>query len=98
MKTTVLRADKPSRNELHPTMKPILLLAPLISNSSKPGQIVGDAFLGSGSTMVAAHQLNRKCYGMELDPAYCQVVLDRMQQLDPEIKIFKNGEPYQRIQ
>jgi DNA modification methylase len=48
--------------------------------------------------MVAAHQLNRKCYGMELDPAYCQVVLDRMQQLDPEIKIFKNGEPYQRIQ
>lgn len=96
MKTTVLRADKPTRNELHPTMKPILLLAPLISNSSRPGEIVADAFLGSGSTMVAAHQVNRKCYGMELDPGYCQVILDRMTKLEPGIQILKNGEPYHR--
>ena len=90
--TTILRADKPLKNDLHPTMKPILLLAPLIQNSSKNDEIVADGFLGSGSTMVAAHQLNRKCYGMELDPKYCQVIVDRMKKLDPDIVIKKNGE------
>ena len=93
-KTTVLRADKPLRNDVHPTMKPILLLAPLIQNSSRLGEIVGDGFLGSGSTMVAAHQLNRKCYGMELDPKYCQVIVDRMIKLDPSLEVKRNGEPY----
>jgi site-specific DNA-methyltransferase (adenine-specific) len=87
--TTVLREDKPFRSDLHPTMKPILLLAPLISNSSKKTEVVLDIFLGSGSTMVAAHQLNRKCYGMELDPKYCQVIIDRMRNLDPDIQIKK---------
>lgn len=91
VKTTVLRADKPVRNDLHPTMKPILLLSPLIENSSKVGQIVADAFLGSGSTMVASHQLKRKCYGMELDPKYCQVIVDRMRKLDASLVIKKNG-------
>lgn len=94
VKTTVLRADKPLRNDLHPTIKPILLLAPLIQNSSKNDEIVADGFLGSGSTMVAAHQLNRKCYGMELDPKYCQVIIDRMQKLDPTLKILRNGKEY----
>jgi len=94
VKTTVLRADKPLRNDLHPTMKPILLLAPLIQNSSRIGEIVADGFLGSGSTMVAAHQLNRKCYGMELDPKYCQVIIDRMLKLDPTLKVKRNGQPY----
>ena len=93
-KTTVLRADKPLKNGVHPTMKPILLLAPLIQNSSRLGEIVGDGFLGSGSTMVAAHQLNRKCYGMELDPKYCQVIIDRMLKLDPSLEVKRNGEPY----
>jgi DNA modification methylase len=93
-KTTILYCDKPYRNAEHPTMKPILLIAPLIENSSKKGWIVLDSFLGSGSTMVAAHQLNRKCYGMELDPKYCQVIVDRMRKLDPTIEIKKNGIPY----
>ena len=53
-----------------------------------------DLFLGSGTTMVAAHQLNRKCYGMELDPKYCQVIVDRMLKLDPALIIKKNGEIY----
>jgi DNA modification methylase len=92
--TTVLRADKPSKSIEHPTMKPILLIAPLIQNSSKQGWIVSDGFLGSGSTMVAAHQLNRKCYGMELDPKYCQVIVDRMLKLDPTLTITRNGQPY----
>ena len=55
------------------------------------GKLIFDGFLGSGSTMVASHQLKRKCYGMELDPKYCQVIIDRMKKLDPSIKIKKNG-------
>lgn len=61
---------------------------------TKQGDIILDQFLGTGTTMVAAHQLNRKCYGMELDPKYCQVIVDRMRKLDPNIKILKNGKPY----
>jgi DNA modification methylase len=72
-------------------MKPIKLLAPLIENSSRVGQLVADGFLGSGSTMVASHQLKRKCYGIELDPKYCQVIVDRMKKLDPTLVIKKNG-------
>jgi len=90
-KTTIINCDKPFRNAEHPTMKPILLLAPLIQNSSKEKEIVGDGFLGSGSTMVASHQLKRKCYGMELDPKYCQVIVDRMKKLDPTLEVKRNG-------
>jgi DNA modification methylase len=79
------------KNELHPTMKPIPLCEKAISDASKTDDKVLDLFLGSGSTMVAAHQLKRKCYGMELDPKYCQVIIDRMKKLDPTIKIKKNG-------
>lgn len=92
-KTTIIHHHKPLKNAEHPTMKPILLLAPLIENSSKIGWTVADPFCGSGSTMVAAHQLKRKCYGMEIDPKYCQVIIDRMRALDPEIKVLKNGQP-----
>ena len=58
------------------------------------GDIILDQFLGTGTTMVAAHQMKRNCYGMELDPKYCQVIIDRMIKLDPTIKITKNGKPY----
>ena len=92
--TTVLNFDRPTRNAEHPTMKPIPLIAYQLGNSSKQGDIVADGFLGSGTTMVAAHQLNRKCYGMELDPKYCQVIVDRMLKLDPSLEIKKNGQPY----
>ena len=91
-KTSIIHCDKPSKNDVHPTMKPIKLLAPLIENSSKIGELVADGFLGSGSTMVASHQLKRKCYGMELDPKYCQVIIDRMRKLDDTLVIKKNGE------
>jgi site-specific DNA-methyltransferase (adenine-specific) len=93
-KTTIIHCDKPSKNDVHPTMKPIKLLAPLIENSSKIGELVADGFLGSGSTMVASHQLKRKCYGMELDPKYCQVIVDRMLKLDPSLTIKRNGIKY----
>jgi|LakMenE18May11ns_1017448.scaffolds.fasta_scaffold9913321_4 site-specific DNA-methyltransferase (adenine-specific) len=82
------------KNELHPTMKPIPLCEKAISDASKAEDKVLDLFLGSGSTMVAAHQLKRKCYGMELDSKYCQVILERMIKLDPTLKVKKNGEDY----
>jgi DNA modification methylase len=80
------------KNDLHPTMKPIPLCEKAINNSSKQKDLVFDLFLGSGSTMVASHQLKRKCYGMELDPKYCQVIIDRMKKLDPSLVIKRNGE------
>jgi DNA modification methylase len=79
------------KNDLHPTMKPIPLCEKAITNSSKENNIVFDLFLGSGSTMVASNQLKRKCYGMELEPKYCQVIIDRMKKLDPSLTIKING-------
>lgn len=95
VRSTILRHDKPRKNDVHPTMKPIPLIAELIENSSKPGQLVADGFLGSGSTMVASHQLKRKCYGLELDPKYCKVIIERMHELDPTLEITRNGEKYE---
>jgi DNA modification methylase len=93
--TTVLNFDRPQRNAEHPTMKPIPLFAYLIGNSSKQGDIVADGFGGSGTTMVACHQMNRKAYLVEFDPKYCQVIVDRMRKLDPSLVIKKNGEVIQ---
>ena len=92
--TTVLEFDRPFRNAEHPTMKPIPLIAYQIQNSSKKGDLVCDAFLGSGTTMVASHETGRKCYGMELDPKYCQVIVDRMMKLDPSLSVKINGKDY----
>jgi len=76
---------------LHPTQKPILIPTRAINNSSKTNELVLDLFLGSGSTMVASHQLKRKCYGMELDPKYCDVIVKRMIKLDDALTIKRNG-------
>ena len=92
--STILEFDKPSRNAEHPTMKPVPLIAYQIGNSSKQGDIVADGFGGSGTTMVASHQMGRKCYMVEFDPKYCQVIVDRMRKLDPGIEIKRNGEIY----
>ena len=75
---------------VHPTQKPIRMLSEIITDHIK-GNLIFDGFLGSGSTMVAAHQLNRKCYGMEIDPKYCQVIVNRMRELDSNLVIKKNG-------
>ena len=74
---TVIYNDKPTFNDIHPTMKPIKLLAKLIVNSSKPGDIIYDGFAGSGSTMIAADKLKRVSRNMELDPRYVDSVVDR---------------------
>ena len=89
--TNVWDFARPKKSELHPTMKPIEVVENGLNHSSKIGDKVLDLFGGSGSTMVGCHQLKRKGYLMELDPKYCQVIVDRMKKLDPSLVIKKNG-------
>lgn len=79
--STILEFDRPKQSTLHPTMKPIDLIAKLIKNSSRENDIILDLFGGSGSTIIAAEQLNRCCYTMELDPKYCDVIVKRWETL-----------------
>jgi len=92
---TYARALANQEEKNHPTQKPIEIISWCFEyadrHSKSTIKLVLDAYLGSGSTMVAAHQLKRKCYGMELDPKYCQVIVDRMKKLDPSLVIKKNG-------
>jgi DNA modification methylase len=81
---------KKDTNYLHPTQKPIELASRALNNH-KQDKLIVDLFSGSGLTFLASHQLKRKCYGMELDPKYCQVIIDRMKKLDPSLVIKKNG-------
>lgn len=94
IKSSVIYHDKPQKNDTHPTMKPVTLMGSLIENSSKEGEIVADFFGGSGSTMVAGHQLGRTVYMSELSPRYTQVIVDRMRILDPSLRILLNGDEY----
>jgi len=87
--TDVIECDKPVKSDLHPTMKPIELLSKLINHSSDEGFIIYDGFLGSGSTLMACEQLNRICYGMEIDPHYCSVIIERFHKLRPETEIYR---------
>ena len=75
--TTVIYEDKPTSSNYHPTSKPLRLMARLIRNSSRRGAVILDIFAGSGSTMLAAEQLGRRSYNMELDPKYCDAILQR---------------------
>lgn len=84
--------DKPARNKQHPTMKPIDLIVRGVVNSSKPGDIVLDTFLGSGSTLIACEKTKRACYGIELDPAYIDVIVSRYCEHTGNYDIVRNGE------
>lgn len=79
--SSVIYEDKPKKCDLHPTMKPVALFGKLIKNSTKKGDIVLDLFGGSGTTMIACEQLGRKCYMMEHDPKYVDVIISRLEQL-----------------
>jgi hypothetical protein len=81
------------KTRVHPTQKPVGLFGDIFNDFQF--KICFDGFLGSGTTMVASHQLKRKCYGMELDPKYCQVIIDRMKKLDPTLVIKRNGKTEQ---
>lgn len=79
--TTVLEFDKPARNPDHPTTKPTALFAYLIGNSCKPGGLVLDPFAGSGTALAAAEQTGRSAALLELDPRYCDVIVQRFEAL-----------------
>lgn len=79
--TTILEFDRPNRNAEHPTMKPVGLFQYLIGNSTKPGDIVLDSFGGSGTTLIACEQTGRSARIIELDPCYCDVIIERWQNL-----------------
>lgn len=89
--TTVINEPKPNVDDLHPTMKPIKLIARLIKNSSKQDEIILDLFGGSGSTLIACEQLGRRCKMMEYDPIYADVIVDRWEQFTGEKAVLLNG-------
>lgn len=80
-RTTIWKYDKPRKCDLHPTMKPVELVANCLNDATKAGDIVLDVFGGSGTTMVACEQLGRRARLMELDPHYCDVILARWEKL-----------------
>jgi DNA modification methylase len=86
--TSIFEVDKPHVSDLHPTTKPVELVARMIANSSRAGEIIYDPFLGSGSTLVAAHQLGRVAYGVEISPEYVAVALERLSTLGLEPKLI----------
>ena len=90
--SSVLRENKPLKNDLHPTMKPVALVGKLMNNNSKEGDAVLDLFGGSGTTLIAAEQLNRRCFMMELDPHYCDVIIARWEKLTGnKAEMISNG-------
>ena len=92
--TTVWNFDKPQRNAIHPTMKPIALMAYPICNSSEPGAVVVDFFSGSGSTLMACQQTDRICHAMEIDPKYVTATVHRYRAMFPEqpVRLIRNDE------
>ncbi len=91
--TTVLEFPKPSKNEMHPTMKPVELVEYCLNNSADLSQIVLDPFGGSGTTMIASQKNNMKCYMAELDPAYCDVIVSRWEKYTGQKAKLQNARP-----
>jgi DNA modification methylase len=89
--TTVIEIDKPLKNDLHPTMKPVELVENYLRDGSPPGGSVLDLFGGSGTTMVAAQRTDRIAYLVEKDLSYCDVIVERMKALFPELPVKRNG-------
>ena len=89
--STVIHEDKPLKNDLHPTMKPVSLCCRLIRLSTTIGERVLDLFGGSGSTLIACEQLKRKCFMMEFDPIYCDVIIERWEKFTGRKAVKVNG-------
>jgi DNA modification methylase len=92
-RSTVLDIPRPKASRDHPTMKPVALWAELIGNSTTPGQVALDLFLGSGTTVLACERLGREAYGVEIDPRYVDVVVERWQQATGKKATREGGEP-----
>ena len=91
---TIIRENKPLKNDVHPTMKPLKLLARLMVNSSQKEWNILDLFGGSGSTMMTAEQLGRKSYLMEYDPRFADVIVKRFASVNKNITLLRNGKEY----
>lgn len=94
VESTIIHEDKPTVNDVHPTMKPLKLCGRLIKNSTRPGELVVDFFGGSGSTMMACEQIGRIARLMEYDPKYAQVIVERYIKLvksDKDVYIMRDG-------
>jgi DNA modification methylase len=90
--TTILNFARPTKSKEHPTMKPVDIIEYLIKNSSKQEDIILDTFLGSGSTLIACEKTNRSCYGLELDPKYCDVIIKRWEDFTGQTaKLLERG-------
>jgi DNA modification methylase len=90
--------DKPARNDLHPTMKPVALVERALRNSSTSRDIVLDPFGGSGSTLIACEKASRQARLIELDPSYCDVIVQRWQAWTGEQAVLaKNGRSYEEV-
>ena len=89
--STVWEHDKPAKNELHPTMKPLPLIERAISNATEPGQLVVDPFMGSGTAIIAAERTGRIAYGMDLDARYCDVIIARWEAATGESAVRLEG-------
>jgi DNA modification methylase len=97
-KNSVWDIDKPLKNDLHPTMKPVALVENCIKNSSSNNQIIADLFLGSGTTVIAAEKNNRLCYGMELSPSYVDVIISRWQDYTGKQAVLESsGQVFEKV-
>lgn len=85
------KTNQEDEEQIHGTQKPVECMFRPIRNHDGD---VYDPFIGSGTTMVACHQLKRKCYGIEINPQYCQIIIERMRKLDPTIMVKRNGSDY----
>lgn len=94
--TTTWMIDRPSRSNEHPTMKPVELCEKGITNSSPRSGLVYEPFCGSGSTLIACEKTNRKCYGIEIDPHYCSVIIERWQQFTGKKAILQKPKVIKR--
>lgn len=88
--TSVWQIDRPTKSKDHPTMKPVELFAEILNNSTKKDDIVLDTFCGSGTTFIACEELNRTCYGVEIEPKYCDVIIKRWENLTGQRSIKIN--------
>ena len=88
---SVWAIDKPHKSDLHPTMKPVELIERAINNSTRASELIIDFFLGSGSTLIACEKTGRICYGMEIDPHYCDVIVKRWEDFTGKKAVLAAG-------
>jgi len=88
---SVFEIARPQVSAEHPTMKPVELVVAMLANSSVAGDIVYDPFLGSGTTLIAAERLGRRCHGMEIEPRYCEVAIRRWEEFTGQKAVKANG-------